>query len=142
MRLTEKLGYPHANDEIAPSILMGWRAAATCFEPQLALPPVATRNGPAQPMRIGAWTASEALEGIAAVGRGFGHDCFRPIKNHPEIPEEPYFAGLHETRSGAGNGVPARRRMVAQDAGQFHADQSMTEKGNPATCAGLGFAAH
>ena len=89
MRLTEKLGYPHANDEIAPSILMGWRAAATCFEPQLALPPVATRNGPAQPMRIGAWTASEALEGIAAVGRGFGHDCFRPIKNHPEIPEEP-----------------------------------------------------
>ena len=90
MRLTEKLVFPHGNDESAPSILMGWRAAATSFEPQLALPPVATRNGPAQPMRIGAGTASEETAKLEASGWGWVHRCFRSIKFPPEIPEEPY----------------------------------------------------
>ena len=89
MRLTEKLVFPHGNDESAPSILMGWRAAATSFEPQLALPPVATRNGPAQPMRIGAGTASEETAKLEASGWGWVHRCFRSIKFPPEIPEEP-----------------------------------------------------
>jgi hypothetical protein len=91
MRLTEKLVFPHGNDESAPSILMGWRAAATSFEPQLALPPVATRNGPAQPMRIGAGTASEETAKLEASGWGWVHRCFRSIKFPPEIPEEPEF---------------------------------------------------
>jgi hypothetical protein len=91
MRLTEKPVFPHGNDESAPSILMGWRAAATSFEPQLALPPVATRNGPAQPMRIGAGTASEETAKLEASGWGWVHRCFRSIKFPPEIPEEPEF---------------------------------------------------
>jgi hypothetical protein len=89
MRLTEKLVFPHGNDESAPSILMGWRAAATSIEPQLALPPVATRNGPAQPMRIGAGTASKETAKLEASGWGWVHRCFRSIKFPPEIPEEP-----------------------------------------------------
>ena len=94
MRLTEKLVFPHGNDESAPSILMGWRAAATSFEPQLALPPVATRNGPAQPMRIGAGTASEETAKLEASGWGWVHRCFRSIKFPPEIPEEPFFVTI------------------------------------------------
>ena len=94
MRLTEKLVFPHGNDESAPSILMGWRAAATSFEPQPALPPVATRNGPAQPMRIGAGTASEETAKLEASGWGWVHRCFRSIKFPPEIPEEPIFCPL------------------------------------------------
>ena len=89
MRLTEKPVFPHGNDESAPSILMGWRAAATSFEPQLALPPVATRNGPAQPMRIGAGTASEETAKLEASGWGWVHRCFRSIQFPPEIPEKP-----------------------------------------------------
>ena len=72
---------------------MGWRAAATSFEPQLALPPVATRNGPAQPMRIGAGTASEETAKLEASGWGWVHRCFRSIKFTPEIPEEPLLIG-------------------------------------------------
>jgi hypothetical protein len=94
MRLTEKPVFPHGNDESAPSILMGWRAAATSFEPQLALPPVATRNGPAQPMRIGAGTASEETAKLEASGWGWVHRCFRSIKFPPEIPEEPFFVTI------------------------------------------------
>jgi hypothetical protein len=39
---------------LAPFIRAGGRAAATAFEFKLALPPVATRNGLASPVRIGA----------------------------------------------------------------------------------------
>jgi hypothetical protein len=55
-----------------------------------------------------------------------------------------YFISLVYTEHGLalGTAFPPRRRMVAQDAGQFDAARPMTEKGNPATCAGFGFAAH
>ena len=44
----------HTPRVIAPSICAGGRAAATDFELQFALPPVATRNGLASPAQIGA----------------------------------------------------------------------------------------
>ena len=72
--------FSEENGFIAPSIRLGWRAAATAFEPQFASPPVATRNGLAQPMRIGAPGASDQL--------AVCHDWFPVAPSRPVGPNK------------------------------------------------------
>jgi hypothetical protein len=75
-------------------IRRGGRAAATSFEPLLALPPVATRNGLAPPRRIGAPTTPENQSTImmyTANHPAITHKLFhRPEKVNPSPPPPPH----------------------------------------------------